>query len=129
MWRSNNRHPVIDMWGISLAATSRYKVTAEMVNFEVVPIINIPGGDAEIKVKDFGNTCAVAACLSLKIKNQHDKVKLKIAKHRCYLKGFETGQLLRSLRRCRLPPEIAKSRNIVCADSGWMAVVSSSSVK
>jgi len=73
---------------------AKYKITKEMVDFEVVPIINIPGGDPDLKIDDFKNMAAKVACETMKIENQHDKAKLARAKKRCYLMGFEKGKML-----------------------------------
>ena len=71
-----------------------YNITEDMVKFDVVPIISIPGGDPELKIEDFKNMAAVTACETMKIRDQHDKGKLQKAKKRCYLKGFESGVML-----------------------------------
>jgi len=76
------------------ALRKEYGITEEMVKFDVVPIISIPGGDPDLKIDDFKNVSAVTACLTMKIKDQHDKAKLAKAKKRVYLKGFEVGVML-----------------------------------
>ena len=48
-------------------------ITDEMVNFDVVPIIKIPGGEEDLKIEDWGECAAVTGCEVLKVKNQHDK--------------------------------------------------------
>jgi len=53
-----------------------------MVNFQVVPIIEIP---------ELGNTAAVRLVEELKIKSHRDAKLLKEAKDRVYLKGFNEG--------------------------------------
>jgi len=63
----------------------KFHVTEEMVMFDVVPIIDIPG---------FGSTAALKLCDDLKIKSQNDTEKLKEAKDMVYLKGFYEGVML-----------------------------------
>eukprot|EP00939_MAST-03C_sp_MAST-3C-sp1_P003252 g3252.t1 len=71
-----------------------YGITESMVDFDVVPIISIPGGDPDLKIDDFKNMAAATACIKMNIKDQHDKAKLAKAKKRVYLKGFESGVML-----------------------------------
>ena len=66
-------------------------LTEEMVNFDVVPIISIPGGDEDIGIEDWGACAAVTGCETLKVKNQHDSKKLIKIKKSCYNKGFYQG--------------------------------------
>lgn len=67
------------------AFREKYGLTEEMVNFDVVPIINIP---------DLGDTAAVRVCEELKINSQNDKKLLAEAKSRVYLKGFTDGIMI-----------------------------------
>lgn len=53
--------------------------------FDPVPIIEIPG---------YSDLSAVKACDEFKILSQNDKEKLKEAKDKVYLKGFNEGILL-----------------------------------
>jgi leucyl-tRNA synthetase len=74
------------------ALREEYNITEEMVKpFDVVPIISIPGGCPSLKIEDFGPCAAVTCCEKLKVKDQHDKKKLKLAKDACYLRGFNFG--------------------------------------
>jgi leucyl-tRNA synthetase len=74
------------------ALREKYGITLDMVeNYKPTPIIRIPGGDEEIGVEDFGEMAAVTACEHLKVKNQHDKVKLVKIKKSVYNKGFYFG--------------------------------------
>ena len=66
-------------------------ITDEMVNFDVVPIISIPGGEEELKIENWGPCAAVTGCEALKVKNQHDKKKLIKIKKAVYNKGFYQG--------------------------------------
>eukprot|EP01083_Nonionella_stella_P174936 607774_1 len=66
------------------AFRKKYFITEEMVAFDAVPIIDIPG---------YGNMAAVKACQDLGIKNQHDTKKLAIAKDDVYMKGFHQGRM------------------------------------
>ena len=66
-------------------------ITDEMVNFDVVPIIKIPGGEEDLKIEDWGECAAVTGCEVLKVKNQHDKKKLIKIKKAVYNKGFYQG--------------------------------------
>jgi leucyl-tRNA synthetase len=66
-------------------------LTEEMVNFDVVPIITIPGGDEDIGIEEWGPCAAVTGCEVLKVKNQHDSKKLIKIKKSCYNKGFYQG--------------------------------------
>lgn len=63
----------------------KFGITDEMVAFDPVEIINIPG---------FGNLSALKACEDLKIKGQNDKALLAQAKDLCYKKGFYEGKML-----------------------------------
>lgn len=63
----------------------KYGITDDMVAFDPVEIINIPG---------FGNLSALKACEDLKIKGQNDKALLAQAKDLCYKKGFYEGKML-----------------------------------
>jgi leucyl-tRNA synthetase len=63
----------------------QYGITPEMVNFNVVPIINIP---------EFGDMAAVTVYEQLKIKSHKDKKLLTEAKDKVYLKGFTDGIML-----------------------------------
>ena len=67
------------------ALREKYGVDEAWVNFEVIPIIDIPG---------YGDKAAVVLCERYKIVSQNDRVKLTDAKHEVYLKGFETGVML-----------------------------------
>lgn len=60
----------------------KYGITEEMVNYEPIPILNIPG---------IGDLCAVTLCEEMKIKSQNDKAKLAEAKDKAYKKGFNEG--------------------------------------
>jgi leucyl-tRNA synthetase len=66
-------------------------ITDEMVNFDVVSIISIPGGDEDLKIEEWGDCAAVTGCEVLKVKNQHDKKKLIKIKKAVYNKGFYQG--------------------------------------
>ena len=70
---------------------AKYGITEEMVDYEVIPILSIPGGDAELGIEDWGECAAVTGCLHLKIKNQHARKKLDKVKKAVYLKGFDYG--------------------------------------
>ena len=63
----------------------KFGIEDHMVEFEPVPIINVPG---------FGDLCAVTACKDLKVASQNDKDTLLLAKEKCYRKGFEEGVML-----------------------------------
>lgn len=67
------------------ALREKYGITEEMVNFEPVPIIDVP---------EFGNLSAPTVCQQMGIKSQNDKDKLADAKEKVYLKGFYEGVLL-----------------------------------
>ncbi|CAG9320407.1 unnamed protein product [Blepharisma stoltei] len=67
------------------ALREKYGITEEMVNYEVVPIIDIP---------ELGTTAAVRLCEELKINSQNDKKLLAEAKSRVYLKGFHEGVMI-----------------------------------
>ena len=74
------------------ALRDEYGITLDMVEqFQPLPIIKIPGGDADIGIEDFGDMAAVTACQQLGVKNQHDKVKLAKIKKSVYNKGFYAG--------------------------------------
>uniref|UniRef100_A0A7R9UHB7 leucine--tRNA ligase n=1 Tax=Pinguiococcus pyrenoidosus TaxID=172671 RepID=A0A7R9UHB7_9STRA len=63
----------------------KYNILPHMVDFEVVPIIEIPG---------YGNMAAVTMCEKLGVKSPNDREKLAAAKDEVYLKGFTDGVLL-----------------------------------
>lgn len=63
----------------------KYGITEEMVNFEVVPIINIPS---------IGTCSAVILSEKLGIKSQNDRVLLDQAKDLAYTKGFSEGIMI-----------------------------------
>ncbi|XP_054824536.1 leucine--tRNA ligase, cytoplasmic isoform X3 [Prosopis cineraria] len=68
------------------AFRAKYGVKDEWVlPFEIVPIIEVP---------QFGNKCAEAVCLQMKIKSQNEKEKLAEAKKQTYLKGFNEGTMI-----------------------------------
>merc|ERR1719228_395597 len=63
----------------------KYGITEEMVNFEPVPIIDVP---------EYGNLSAPSICQTMGIKSQNDREKLLEAKEKVYLRGFYEGTLL-----------------------------------
>ena len=63
----------------------KYNITAEMVDFAVVPIIDIPG---------MGNQSAVTLCEREGVKSQNDKEKLAKIKEEVYTAGFYKGVML-----------------------------------
>lgn len=63
----------------------KYGVTDEMMKFDVVEIIDIPG---------MGRRAAVDICIAKKIKSQNDKTALAAAKEEVYKKGFYEGVLV-----------------------------------
>lgn len=67
------------------ALREKYGITKEMVDYDVVEIIEIPG---------MGRRAAVDICLAKKIKSQNDKVLLAEAKEEVYKKGFYEGVML-----------------------------------
>ena len=67
------------------ALREKYGITDEMVNFEPVPIIDVP---------EYGKLSAPTICEAMGIKSQNDKDKLLEAKEKVYLKGFYEGTLL-----------------------------------
>lgn len=68
------------------ALREKYGITEAMVNFEPVPIIDIPG---------IGNLSAVWANEKYKVTSQNDKIQLKLAKEETYTKGFYEGIMLK----------------------------------
>eukprot|EP00357_Protocruzia_adherens_P017204 CAMPEP_0114995882 /NCGR_PEP_ID=MMETSP0216-20121206/13990_1 /TAXON_ID=223996 /ORGANISM="Protocruzia adherens, Strain Boccale" /LENGTH=740 /DNA_ID=CAMNT_0002360001 /DNA_START=40 /DNA_END=2262 /DNA_ORIENTATION=- len=66
------------------ALREKYGITKEMVDFEPVSIIEVPG---------WSKMTAVDACEEYKVKSQNDKDKLILAKDKCYNKGFYEGIL------------------------------------
>jgi leucyl-tRNA synthetase len=67
------------------ALREKFGITEEMVHYDPVEIINIPG---------YGNLAAIKACEDLKIKGQNDKELLAQAKADCYKKGFYEGKMI-----------------------------------
>ena len=67
------------------SCVKQFEVDEKWVDFEVIPIIEIPG---------YGDKAAVKLCEDYKINSQNDRKKLADAKHEVYLKGFETGVML-----------------------------------
>lgn len=67
------------------ALRDKYGITPEMVNYDPIPIIEVP---------EYGRLSAPAVCIEMGIKSQNDKDKLVIAKEKVYLKGFYEGVLL-----------------------------------
>lgn len=67
------------------AFREKYGLTEEMVNFEVVPIINIPS---------IGDKSAVILFEQLGIKSQNDRELLDKAKDIAYTKGFSEGIMI-----------------------------------
>ena len=64
----------------------KYNITDDQVlPFEVIPIIDIPG---------FGTAAAQKVCEDMKIQSQNDTKKLAEAKQLVYLKGFTDGVLI-----------------------------------
>lgn len=68
-----NKAPLREKFGIK---------DEHVLPFDPVPIINIP---------EMGNMAAINACEEFKVASQNDKDKLKLAKDKCYLKGFYDG--------------------------------------
>lgn len=66
-------------------ARAKYGLTEEMVNFDVVEIIDIPG---------LGRRAAVTLCDKYGVKTQHDKKGLLQAKGEAYKKGFYDGVMV-----------------------------------
>mmetsp|Transcript_15983 Transcript_15983/g.48853 ORF Transcript_15983/g.48853 Transcript_15983/m.48853 type:complete len:1056 (-) Transcript_15983:31-3198(-) len=64
---------------------ARYGVEPHMVDFAVVPIIEIPG---------YGSTAAVQVCERLGVRGPNDRDKLAAAKDEVYLKGFTDGVMV-----------------------------------
>lgn len=54
----------------------------QVLPFNPIPIIDIP---------EMGDLAAITACEEFKVASQNDKEKLKLAKDKCYLKGFYDG--------------------------------------
>lgn len=67
------------------ALREKYGITEEMVNFEPVPIIDIP---------EFGTLSAPTVCQKMDIQSPNDKEKLAEAKEKVYLRGFYEGTLI-----------------------------------
>ena len=67
------------------AFREKYGITEEMVNFEIVPIIDIPG---------IGDKAAVTLFEQLGIKSQNDRDLLDKAKDLAYTKGFSHGVMI-----------------------------------
>lgn len=63
----------------------KYGITKEMVDFDVVEIIEVPG---------LGRRAAVDVCIAKKIKSQNDKIQIAEAKEEVYKKGFYEGIML-----------------------------------
>lgn len=64
---------------------AKFGITPEMTNFEVVPIIEIPG---------LGDRAAVTVVEEMKIKSHKDTKLLEAAKNKVYLKGFTEGVMI-----------------------------------
>ena len=67
------------------ALREKYNITAEMVNIDPVPIIDVP---------EYGNLAAPLICQKMGIKSQNDRDQLAKAKELVYLKGFYEGTML-----------------------------------
>ncbi|XP_042206622.1 leucine--tRNA ligase, cytoplasmic-like [Homarus americanus] len=67
------------------ALREKYGITEEMVNFDPVPIIDVP---------EYGSLSAPTICQMMGIKSQNDRDKLLEAKEKVYLRGFYEGTLL-----------------------------------
>ncbi len=63
----------------------KFKITAAMVEFPIVDIIDVPG---------FGTRCAEIACQNLKVKSPKDRALLDKAKEEVYQKGFYEGKMI-----------------------------------
>ncbi len=70
----------------------KYGITEDMVrDYKPVPILNIPGGCADLNIESWGEMAAVTGCEALGVRDQHDKNKLKKIKDAVYLLGFNDG--------------------------------------
>jgi len=78
------------------ALRAKYKITDEMVAFDPVPIIDIPG---------FGNLIAVKVCEDMGITNQHEEEKLEEAKDVCYGKANSVGVMSIGSQKGKKVPE------------------------
>ncbi|EGC36146.1 hypothetical protein DICPUDRAFT_78187 [Dictyostelium purpureum] len=67
------------------AYRSKYKVQYEWIQFEIIPIIDIPG---------FSNLCAINLTNRYEIKSQNDKIKIERANEECYIKGYNDGVMM-----------------------------------
>jgi leucyl-tRNA synthetase len=54
-------------------------------DFKPLPVLHIP---------ELGDLSAVTACDEFKVKSHKDAAKLKLAKDKCYSKGFYEGKML-----------------------------------
>ncbi|XP_065176083.1 leucine--tRNA ligase, cytoplasmic-like [Sycon ciliatum] len=63
----------------------KFGITEEMVDFEPIPIIDIPG---------FGELAAKTACEMFKVNSQNDTKQLAEAKEKTYQKGFYEGVMV-----------------------------------
>ncbi|OAF70572.1 hypothetical protein A3Q56_01619 [Intoshia linei] len=77
----------------------QYGVTSDMLDFKPVPII---------RIKTYGDLSAITLYNELKIVSQNDTEKLKLAKEKCYLKGFEEGVMLLGDFKGKLVKEIKR---------------------
>jgi leucyl-tRNA synthetase len=91
----------------------KFGITEEMVKFEIVEIIEIPG---------YGRSAAVRVCEEKGIQSQNDSAKLAEAKEEVYLKGFYEGILLVGSQAGR---KVCDAKDIVrqeMIDNGFAAV-------